>query len=363
MGFTLTSESAMDYTQIPDLFIQKYMPSADGNFVKVYLFLLMFHQHPTQTDELSASALADCLECTEKDVIRALHYWEKRGLLSLQEHEGEIVELSLHIPGSSDTRVSSPVKSTGSPVAKVTNLPPTSARFSDFSVPKKQTYTPLQAEALTKDAETNRAIDAIEQLLGEPVSPAHLQTILYFLCDVGFSTDLIITLYKVATAKGKKKPSYIEAIGISWASQGIKTPEEAENESLNFSGRYALVAKAFGIRDNLKPAQREVVDSWNVYHFADSIIAEACKRTILQTGDANFQYTSKILENWHKNRVNSLQDIEKCDASYKKEKKNSGSVREKNNAHKNSFQKFPQRSYSRQEYDSLEKQLLRGKQN
>lgn len=367
MGFTLSSGQNSGQTLVPDTFIQKFMPTADGNFVKIYLFLRMLCQKPS-SDDLSVSFLADEMECTEKDILRGLHYWQREGLLELKEDGGELSAVTFTDMEKTDKHISSPapVKEpalTKEPTSeKVANLPPVSARTLEFTVPSKQTYTPMQADALMKDSEIDHAIDSVEKILGEPISPAHLQTILYFMCDVGFSSDLLITLYKVAVGKGKKQPNYIEAIGINWASQGITTPEEAQEEAANFSGRYALVSQAFGIQGSLKPAQREIVDGWNSYHFADSIIAEACKRTVLQTGDANFQYTSKILDNWHKKQVSSLQDIEKCDESYKNQKK-AAQNSQKAAPRKNQFQNFPQRSYSQNDYDSLEKKLLRGQRN
>ena len=380
MGFTL-STGQHSQTLVPDYFIKNHMLSSDGNFVKVYLFILMLSQRHTSDENYSVSDLADQMECTEKDICRALRYWQKEGLLDLELSGNEIHRITLKTPDASvlsaqteyaaATPVAAP-KMSIAPEAVITdkaeNLPPASANKTDISLPAKQFYTPMQAEAFRKDTEINRAIDKIEQLLGEPVTQAHLQTILYFMCDIGFSAELIIKLYDTAVKKGKKKPNYIEAIGISWASQGIQTPEEAEDESLHFSGRYRIVSNAFGIQGNLKPAQREIVDSWNVYQFADSIIAEACKRTVLQTGDANFQYASKILENWHSKQVISLKDIEKCDESYKKQKKNAGTATTGISSRgisskKNQFQNFPQREYSKKDYDSLEKKLLQGQSN
>lgn len=387
MSFSILSGHDTGHTLVPDVFLEQYMPSADGSFVKLYLYLLMLYQQRRNDNQLSVSFLADRMECTEKDILRALRYWQREGLLEIKESQGEIENILLceiissHGPetppkgivtsreivsqeNNPDTAKASAsddvIHTRWETDGVVRNLPPAAAR--SFDAPTKQTYTPMQAEALRKDSEIDGAIDAIEQLLGEPVSPAHLQTILYFMCDVGFSSELLVTLYRVATKKGKRKPNYIEAIGISWASQGITTPQEAENEAANFSGRYALVSKAFGIQGNLKPAQMEIIDSWEMYHFADNIIAEACKRTVLQTGDANFQYASKILENWHSKQVISLQDIEKCDESYKNKKKSTGNSG-KPSAKRNHFQNFPQRSYSANDYSSLEKQLLQSQKN
>lgn len=372
MGFTIISESGCDYTRIPNSFICNYMPSANGNFVKLYLYLMMACQQPASVREFSVPSLADCMECTENDISRALHYWQREDLLILKEKDGEILEIILREPSSdnktapvaattvAEDNTQAPVGSTGRPAAKP--FVPAPLIQTEHPVPDKQNYTPLQAEALMKDEEIDHAISAVEKLLGEPVSPAHLQTILYFMCDVGFSAPLLVTLYETAVHKGKRKPNYIEAIGISWAKKGIETPEQAQQESSSFSGRYALVANTFGIHRSLAPAEREIIDSWDSYHFADNIIEEACRRTILQTGDTNLNYASRILENWHKKQVISLQDIEKCDESYKRQKKNSTNTK-KVIVNKNQFQNFPQRTYSQKDYNSLERQLLQGQKN
>ena len=70
----------MDVTLVRNIFIDEYMPKASGEFVKVYLYLLRCTSGEKET---SVSALADIFDLTEKDVSRALHYWEKMRLMSL----------------------------------------------------------------------------------------------------------------------------------------------------------------------------------------------------------------------------------------------------------------------------------------
>lgn len=370
MGFTITSECEVEFTQISNLFIRTYMPKANGNFVKTYLYLLMVHQHPADFDNISVGRFADLMECTENDILRAFRYWQKEGLLILQEEESGITGITLLDIGSLSSAaaeapavaaVSAVPSSKEAIVSAMSSVEETavSVSSSEAPVPERQTYTPLQAEALLKDIEIDKTITHVEQMLGAPVSPAHLQLILYFMCDVGFSSELVTTLYEVAIRKGKKKPSYIEAIGIEWAKKGITTPEQAREEAASFSGRYSLVAKSLGISRSLAPSEREMIDSWDAYHFADSIIKEACKRTVLQTGDTSLHYVSGILKSWHEKNVISLEDVKKCDESFNRQRKISH-VGKKNSGVKNQFQNFPQRIYSQSEYSSLEKQLLRG---
>lgn len=357
MGFMVSTDATFAFTQVSNDFIRNHMPAANGNYVKIYLYLLMTSQHTGTERNLSVSSLADLMECTENDILRALRYWEKNGLLYIAWQGDDISSIQLTQTGTFAQpepvveTAATMVPETPAPAPAVTPTVPT------VSIPERQTYTPLQAEALAKDIEINKTLDTIEQLLGEPVSPAHLQLVLYFMCDIGFSSDLVITLYETAVHKGKKKPNYIEAIGINWAKQGITTRAEAHAESESFSGKYSLVSKALGINRNLAPAEKDIIDSWDSYHFSSDVIEEACKRTVLQTGGTNLHYVAGILEDWHKKNVISLPDIEKCDEAFKRQKKQQGT---KPVAKKNQFQNFPQRSYSQSDYSSLEKRLLQG---
>lgn len=387
MNFTMSSDKGPSFTLVPNAFISDYMPSANGNFVKVYFYLLMLFQHPETLEDRSISGLADMMECTENDILRALRYWKKQGLLSFMQSGDEIQNIHLTSPDSdvpADTVAASyETASTQSNITENTLTNNTAAEESkpqeeekkslpveeEIYIPAKQTYTALQAEALCNDIEIGHALEEVEQILGEPLSPTHLQTILYFMCDVGFSADLLITLYKTAVRKGKKQPRYIEAIGISWAKQGIRTSEEAIKESESFGGRYALITRTLGITEPLAPVNREIIDEWDTYDFSDDMIEEACRRGALQTGGgvSSLRYISGILKKWNKEDIRTREDLKKSDASFqqkKKEKTNEQKhTQKKQNSPKNQFQNFPQRDYSDEDVNSLEKKLLKNRKN
>ena len=85
-------------TAIYKSFIGDYMPAANGSYVKVYLYIAKCLQ--AKESNFSISSLADQLENTEKDILRALMYWEKKGLMSLNRDKatGEILGLEMLIP-------------------------------------------------------------------------------------------------------------------------------------------------------------------------------------------------------------------------------------------------------------------------
>ena len=71
-------------TIVANEFIDRYMASASGEYVKVYLYLLRHQPNPIEIGQI-----ADALDYTEADVKRAIAYWEKNGLLLKKPEESE----------------------------------------------------------------------------------------------------------------------------------------------------------------------------------------------------------------------------------------------------------------------------------
>lgn len=394
MGVTLTNHFLECSTQVPNRFIDEYMPHANGSFVKVYLYLL--RQMSSGTTTLTIESMADMLSNTEADILRALHYWEKQGILSISAKDGQPDGICLlpfpedensvrHFVRPASTKDSiydRPLESKAEQETAATKVTypehiyepdlqhtpepdlqhtsePDLQYTSEPELPKRHTYSPLQAEALKKDEEIDACLSMVEALLGTTMGDAHMQLVLYLMSDLGFSSELVITLYETALSRGKNKTAYLEAIALDWAKKGIRTAKEALEEASSFNGTYKLVSSALGIRRALAPAEKRIIDKWEKYHFADPVIEEACSRTVLQSGDTNLNYTSKILEDWHKKGVTCLKDIDDCDKSYFRQKTASAQNNNRaSTAAKNKFQNFPQREYSQKDYADLEKQLL-----
>ena len=71
---TLLYNVQNEVTVLPNKFIDEYMIKADGEYVKIYLLILRLQGMGLPVD---VDHLADHLELTRKDVLRALSYWEK----------------------------------------------------------------------------------------------------------------------------------------------------------------------------------------------------------------------------------------------------------------------------------------------
>ena len=142
---------------------------------------------------------------------------------------------------------------------------------------------------------------------------------------------------------GKKSCRYIEAAALDWYKNGITTVDDAKVASKNYNSIYVAVLKELGIPRRVPtPTETAFIDTWyNTYAFNKSIIMEACKRAITANPQsANFHYVNGILENWHKQNVRKLSDIEELDKKWAEEKKRKSTAN--NTATKNQFNDYQQ---------------------
>ncbi len=344
---TLQNASVPEVTLLSNTFIDFYMPEANGEFVKVYIYLLRsLSQAPVS---FSLAQMADRLLCTERDILRALKYWAKQGLLSLDFTDNKklcgIALLAPAVPsGTQETPSSTPEQP---------------ADGGNVSSP--QPLTPERVSQLKQNEDIVQLLYIAEQYLGKTLSATEMQKILFFYDGLGLSADLIEYLIEYCVSRNHKSIRYIETVATAWAQEGITSVEEAKKSSSRYNKEYFSILKALGIT-NRNPVETEItlMDTWlKTYGFSIEIIQEACNRTVLQTGQASFQYADKILEGWKKKEVRNLEDIRSLDDQHKKRsqssRKTAATRQTQGSASGNRFNNFQQREYN---FDEYEKHLL-----
>lgn len=352
---------------VPDAFVDFYMPQANGEFVKIYLYLLRLAHSPNTQPTLSS--LADVLSCTEKDVLRALRYWEKTGLLSLTFDGKVLCGISLrplpetvyseNTAASEDTAAQKDAD-TGRASLRESGSEPVSAGSSKAAVPDRPArLSDSRVRQLRKDnSEVQQLLFLAEQYLGRTLSPTDISRILYFYDELRFPMDLLEYLIEYCVSRGNTSLHYIEKVGLEWHRDGIQTVKMAKTRTSTWNKSYFSILKAFGIRNrNPIPSETEFMDRWlKEYGFSQDIIAEACARTITQTGQPSFQYAEGILSNWKQEGVRTAADITSLDAKHRELRQQKPSPAKSGRTQSaNRFNNFHQREY---DYSQLEKQLL-----
>lgn len=182
---------------------------------------------------------------------------------------------------------------------------------------------------------------------------------MFFYDGLGMSVDLIDYLIEYCVGHNHKSIRYIEKVALAWAQEGITSVEEAKQSGSRYNKDYFSILKALGIT-NRNPVETEItlMDTWlKTYGFSMEIIQEACNRTVLQTGQASFQYTDKILEGWKQKEVRTMDDIRSLDSAHRKKCQEKKAARDSRPApaSNNRFNNFQQREYN---FDEYEKHLL-----
>lgn len=350
----LYSQSSSDATTISNIFIDTYMPAANGSYVKVYLYLLRCLS--SNSNGLSITYLADRLDNTEKDIVRALNYWEKVQLISVSRNtEGTITGITLNEPSSIHTNESLMPEVT---LEKAINQADKTEPIKE-SPAERPLYSSEQIAELSNNDEIKWIMNIIEIYLERILKPKDVQLILYLYDSVGFSAELIMYLYEYCISKNKKNASYIESVALAWAEEGIDTVEKAEASTTMYNSNYNAVNKAFGLTRAPGNIEKQYINKWlTTFAFDISIIVEACNRTLLNTQKPDFKYADKILENWHKKGVKSPSDIEKLDYEHNATKPNKVQQPISAKSSTNKFNAFPQRAYTKEDYKTLEQRLL-----
>ena len=126
---------------------------------------------------------------------------------------------------------------------------------------------------------------------------------------------MIEYLLEYCISKGSSSRHYMRKVALSWAEAGISTVLQAKEETNLYNKNYFTILNAFGIKGR-SPAsfEQEMMSHWlDDLGFSVEIVLEACRRTVRQTHEPNFQYANKILEDWRQKKVSSLGDIKALD--------------------------------------------------
>lgn len=394
-AINISSDIATSFTTVSDIFIDQYMPKANGEFVKVYLYLL--RATGSGAGIATISEIADHFSNTEADIIRALNYWASEGILQLQSGaDGQIMGInlcSLSVSGmqAAQSNIQSAVADNAaqnnlqnSVVNNAAqNISTANIRMQDSVVEKlksqttdkaassQKEYTLDEIKEFRKNPDISELFFIIETYLKHTLSSTDTNMVLYWLDELHFSTDLVEYLVEYCITKGHSSLRYMNKVALGWADAGIKTVDQAKDDAAAHSQIYYSVMKALGITGrNLVDSEVSLINKWvGEYGFDIELVKAACSKTISAIQKPSFEYTDSILANWRKKDVHTLKDVEVLDANFAKANKASatgssqstnaanGSSKPKNNnsSSKNKFNNFNQRN---NDYDKLEKLFL-----
>ena len=318
MSTFMFKSNSMNYTPVSNIFIEKFMPKARGEFVKVYLLMLKYNS----SGEIGVNSpiTASTLNLLESDIMNALNYWNDEGVINLV------------------------------PVDKFGNF---SVEFVDLdnidldSIPDVSLLDELNKDSI------RGTMKEIERILGRPLNPNEMENYLSWQNQFNFSPELILLLIEYCVSKGKSDCRYFEKVAIGWYDSGVRTIEDAQTHIKQHEDKwikYRKILSYLGLKDSeiMKP-QQDILNKWvKEWGFPVEVIEKAAKICFERLNRADFKYMDGILSSWNKEVIKTLNYV-----LTKNNKSKFTKTTPKNQ--KGNFNNFEQRTY---DFDSLERKLL-----
>ena len=266
-----------EQTPVDNLFFSEYMPDADGECVKVYLYGLMQCRFPSMGD----ISLSEALHLSDGAVQAAFVYWQSKGLVRILKDEPLEVEY---------LTVEQPAVTTAVPL-----------KYQSFVRALNELIAPRRFNM----NELGHIYDCIETF--------HLEE----------KTVLELVSHCMEEKGRNVRIQYIVTVGKSWADAGIVTYEQAreyiQNATVRRHGATAVLRR-WNKRRSPTLDEMALYDSWvREWGFDDEAILAVCPR-LTNTSSPSFEALGdRLRELYEQNKVKA-EDIRADNDSVSDEK-------------------------------------------
>lgn len=294
MGYSLNLGAWSSVFAVPGALVDRYIKSADGDQLKVVLWLL---RNGGRT--YSAEEIAEAVGIRPQSAENAVGFWVQNGLLTRQD---DALTTTL-LPAAPAQETPAPAKA---PAAEQVRA----------AVPRRMLRPDgvYISERVETSPSIRRLVEEAEAMLGKTLSPALSGTLIQAHEDYGLPCEVILMLVAYSNKIGRANTSYIESTVRNWADSHILSIEAAE-EKLRELDETAVAWKrcerAFGMTSRRAPSKNEGqyahrwVCEWTM---PDELLNEAYNRCVDNTGKVNMKYINAILESWHNAGIRTLKE-------------------------------------------------------
>ncbi len=233
MGTNIDDRLAVHATCISNDFLDRYMAAANGDYIKVYLFML---RH--RGEKFSVKDAADALNLTDNDIERAVRYWEKQGVFSggAGQRVEEEIQTEAEMTASEEALERAAVQNTEAAQKK-------NAKAAAVPAPGKSSLEQIQ-----DDEEFAGILFVAKHVLPSLPTGQQIDTLAYMYQDLKMNAELIEFLLEYCAGIEKTSSKYLTKVAIDWHENGIHTVKQAQKKIRDFEEK-----KARGTRQSSKP--------------------------------------------------------------------------------------------------------------
>jgi DnaD/phage-associated family protein len=321
-------------TNFENIFLNDFMPQADGLYVKVYL---LGYKYSEDVDEnFSNLSISKNLNVSEEEVDQAWTYWENQGIIRKHyDNEGNYSVEFINLKQLYVEKV-----------------------YTNNSNSQEVSFNDL-VESNKKES-TKDMFEELRRVLGRELTFNEKRKVLSWKEKFSFNNIIIIQgfIYCIER-KNVKSFKYIESVLSSWYDSNIKTIEDLgdyfEKQSEIF-GYYRKIKNSLGFSGRqLTKSEMDIIDKWFFeWNFSIDMVLKALENSS-KIPNPNINYFNSILNDWHKKGYKKVSEI--------KERKKSNYKDNKKSKKKSDFDNFEQRyeSYSPEELDKIARRKFNNK--
>ncbi|MDD2572901.1 MAG: DnaD domain protein [Bacillota bacterium] len=284
-------------TPVENIFIDAFMPSAEGNFVKVYLLGYKYACSPGHSSVFSNETISRALDIPISTVLKAWDYWEQRGIIKKHCTRDGKSNFSVEFLSLKQLYIDNYRSVPG-------NSPEEAGRA----------YTPSDLMQAMGDTRIRDMFNKIQKIICRPLTPSESLQCLEWLYDLKMVPEIIEEAFRYSVEKrGVKNIRYINTIINNWYDNNINTLEKL-SEHLEVTDarytRYNRVMRALGRPKNPTKIEKQYMDKWlDEYSMPVEVILKACDTAVIQTPSPSLNYVDGIIIKWYKDGVKTLADI------------------------------------------------------
>lgn len=307
MSFILeTTDMDLGDTPIENIFINDYMPMADGTSVKVYLLGYKYAHDRDINIEVNNRTIAKHLEIPMEDVLRAWDFWESKGII-------EKVYIDTEESYNYTVRFFS---------LKQLYIKNNRSLFMEDKREKKKENKQRVTEKDVFDANQmpiiNKMFNNIDDIIRRQTVPLEKQKILSWMQDFNMNPDVIEEAFRFSVEKkGVRNINYVEGIIRNWYDEGLTNMEalvESFKEKDDRYYKYHKILQALGMSGQMvTDGQRKIIDPWfDKYNYTLEMVLKACENSA-NTSNPSVKYIDGIIKSWDKKGIRVFEDIEILD--------------------------------------------------
>jgi DnaD/phage-associated family protein len=279
-----TTEYYLGDTHVENVFINEIMIDAPGDYVKVYLFALMYAELGMA---MTNDEIARHLHMDIEDVLKAWTFWENQAAIrkyyenpsNKLQYEVEFLNLKSLIYGKKR------------------------------KYKKKKDDLTANVKDLIANEDLRKLCIEIESIIGTTLPSEGIEETLSWVSIYGAEPEVVKYAYRYAERKAGNsggipaKVSYVGKIVKSWTDKKLKSVDDvtqylAETDKSHY--QHKRVLKALGMTRGATEEEQRIIDSWfNELGMDMETVLEACKKTS-GTTNPNINYVNTVVNSWDK---------------------------------------------------------------